>query len=74
MTITPEIEETIDSLVERWIPEGKDKFLHVEPRSYMKEMVVYLLKTNKIPPKLVIINSLIKNWRPFLHKRLGTLN
>jgi hypothetical protein len=74
MTITPEIEETIDSLIERWIPEGKDKFLHVEPRSYMKEMIVHLLETNKIPPKLAIVNSIIKNWRSFLHKRFGTLN
>jgi len=74
MIITPEIEETIDSLVERWIPEGKDKFLHVEPRLYMKEMIVRLLETNKIPPKLVVVNSLIKNWRSFLHKRFGTLN
>jgi hypothetical protein len=74
MIITPEIEETIDSLVERWIPEGKDKFLHVEPRSYMKEMIINLLETNKIPPKLVLVNSLLKNWRPFLYKRFGTLN
>lgn len=74
MTITPEIEETIDSLVERWIPGGQDKFLHIEPRLYMKEMIVYLLETNKIPPKLAIVNSLIKNWRPFLHKRFGALN
>lgn len=74
MTITPEIEETIDSLIERWIPEGKDKLLHVEPRSYMKEMIVSLLETNKIPPKLAFVASIIKNWRSFLHKRFGTLN
>ena len=74
MNITPEIEETIDNLIIRWIPPGKDKFLHVEPRSYMKDMIIHLLVNNTIPPKLNYVMAIIKNWREFLNKRFGALN
>lgn len=74
MNITPEIEETIDSLIERWIPEGKDRYFHIEPRPYMKDMIMTLLTKNTIPPKLGYVSAIIKNWRHFLEKRFGTLN
>jgi hypothetical protein len=33
-----------------------------------------LLEKNAIPPKMIFVNSLIKNWRVYLHKRFGDLN
>ena len=74
MNITPEIESTIDELVERWVPSGTDKYFHIEPRSYMKEMIMKLLINNTIPPKLSYITAILKNWKPFLAKRFGALN
>lgn len=74
MTITPEIEETIDALIQRWIPEGRDSYLHIEPRPYMKEMIVKLLLNSTIPPKLNYVTAIVRNWRVFLMKRFGTLN
>jgi hypothetical protein len=74
MNITPEIEETIDSLIDRWIPDGQDRYLHINPRIYMKDIVIQLLEKNAIPPKMILVNSLIRNWRVYLHKRFGDLN
>jgi hypothetical protein len=74
MNITPEIEETIDSLIDRWIPEGQDRYLHINPRTHMKGIIIQLLEKNAIPPKMIFVNSLIRNWRIYLHKRFGDLN
>lgn len=74
MVVTPEIEETIDTLIERWVPSGQDKFLHIKPRLYMKEMIIHLLETNTIPPTLNYVTAIVKNWRVFLYKRFGALN
>ena len=74
MVVTPEIKETIDTLIERWVPSGQDKFLHIEPRLYMKEIIIRLLETNTIPPTLNYVTAIVKNWRSFLYKRFGTLN
>ena len=74
MTITPEIEEVIYQMVDRWVPDTQDKFLHVNPNSYMKEVVVKLIENNTLPPKLFTVQAVIKNWRFFLYKRFGTLN
>jgi hypothetical protein len=57
MNITPEIESTIDELIERWVPAGKDKYFHIEPRSYMKEMIMKL-KRNYYYQKLKLKNML----------------
>jgi len=74
MNITPEIEETIDNLIDRWIPDGQDRYLHINPRIHMKDIIIQLLEKNAIPPKMIFVNSLIKNWRVYLHKRFGDLN
>ena len=74
MTITPEIEEAIYQMVDRWVPDNQDRFLHINPNNYMKEIVIKLIENNTIPPKLFAVQSVIKNWRFFLYKRFGTLN
>lgn len=74
MTITPEIEEAIYQMVDRWVPDTQDHFLHINPNVYMKEIIVKLIENNTIPPKLFTVQAIIKNWRFFLYKRFGTLN
>lgn len=74
MTITPEIEEAIYQMVDRWVPDNQDRFLHINPNNYMKEIVIKLIENNTIPPKLFAVQAVIKNWRFFLYKRFGTLN
>jgi len=74
MIVTPEIEEAIYQMVDRWVPNNKDRFLHVNPNTYMKDVVVRLIENNTIPPKLFTVQAIIKNWRFFLHKRFGSLN
>ena len=74
MTVTPEIEEAIYQMVDRWVPNNQDRFLHVNPNLYMKEVVIKLIENNTIPPKLFTVQAVIKNWRFFLYKRFGALN
>jgi len=74
MIVTPEIEEVIYQLVDRWVPDSQDCFLHINPNPYMKEVVVKLLENNTMPLELITIQAVIKNWRFFLYKRFGTLN
>lgn len=61
-------------MVDRWVPNSQDKFLHINPNEYMKEIVVKLIESNTIPPKLLTVQAIIKNWRFFLYKRFGNLN
>lgn len=74
MTVTPEIEEAIHQMVDRWVPDSQDRFLHINPNTYMKETVIKLIENNTIPPKLFTVQAVIKNWRFFLYKRFGALN
>lgn len=74
MIVTPEIEEAIYQMVDRWVPDSQDKLLHINPNPYMKEVIIKLIENNTIPPKLFTVQAVIKNWRFFLYKRLGTLN
>ena len=74
MTVTPEIEEAIYQMVDRWVPDGRDRHLHITPNPYMKEVIIKLIENNTIPPKLFTVQAVIKNWRFFLYKRFGTLN
>lgn len=74
MIVTPEIEEAIYQMVDRWVPNEMDRYLHINPNSYMKEVVIRLIENNTLPPKLFAVQAVIKNWRFFLYKRFGTLN
>jgi hypothetical protein len=74
MTITPEIEEAIYKMVDRWVPDAQDRFLHINPNTYMKEIVIKLIENNTISPELFAVQAIIKNWGFFLYKRFGTLN
>jgi len=74
MTITPEIEEAIYQMIDRWVPDSQDRFLHINPNNYMKEIIIKLIENNTIPPKLFTVQAVIKNWRFFLYKRFGALN
>jgi len=74
MTITPEIEEAIYQMIDRWVPDNQDRFLHINPNNYMKEIIIKLIENNTIPPKLFTVQAIIKNWRFFLYKRFGALN
>jgi hypothetical protein len=68
------IYEAIDSLAERHIPKTKHKFLHVNSRKAWRDMMLVLLETNVIKPKLSLITKCALNWEELLYKRACMYN
>jgi|GEM_PF-3072893 len=68
------IYETIEGLAERYIPETKHKLLHVNSREVWRDMMITLLETKTIKPKLSLITKCALNWEELLYKRACMYN
>ena len=68
------IYEILDSLSERHIPEGKHKYLHVEPRQMWRDIMIELLEAKAIPMKVSLLSKCAVNWEVLLTQRLSIQN
>jgi hypothetical protein len=66
--------ETLDRLAERFIPEGRHKFLHVNSRELWIDLMVSLIENEAIDKKLSIITKCAVNWEYLLVQKLSTQN
>ena len=66
--------ETIEGLAERYIPDSKHRWLHVNSRETWNDMMVVLIETSSIKPKLSIITKCAINWEDILYKRACMYN
>lgn len=68
------IEEILDSLAERYIPEGKHNLLHVDSREAWKELMEGLIEHKLISMKLSTFAKSAIAWETLLTHRISMLN
>lgn len=68
------IEELLDSLAERYIPAGRHKVLYVNSREMWKDMMITLIESESISPRLSIISKCAISWEALLVQKLSIQN
>lgn len=68
------IYDVLDSLAERYIPEGKHKLLHVNSRETWKNLMLNLLESGVIGKKLSILTKCAVGWELLLTQRISIQN
>jgi len=68
------IEELLDSLAERYIPEGRHKTLYVNSREVWKELMINLIESESISPKLSLISKCAISWESLLIQKISIQN
>jgi hypothetical protein len=66
--------EVLDTLAEKYIPEGTHKLLYVDNREMWKDIMVTLLESDLIEKKLSIITKCAINWEAILVHKLSIQN
>jgi hypothetical protein len=67
-------EQILESLAEKYIPEGMHKTLYVNSRENWIEFVLSLLDNDVIKKDKKVIVSLAKNWEAVLYQKFSILN
>ena len=68
------IEEILDSLAERYIPEGMHKFLYVDSREAWKNLMIVLIENKSIKAKLSLLTKCAISWEALLVQRISIQN
>ncbi len=68
------LHEVLESLAERYIPEGKHKLLHVNSREVWIDLMSDLLETKMIGRKLSLITKCAVNWEALLTQKISIQN
>jgi hypothetical protein len=68
------IYEVLDTLAERYIPEGKHKMLHVNSRKAWVDLMTELLESGTIKKKLSILTKCATSWELLLTQKFNILN
>jgi len=66
--------EVLDTLAEKFIPEGTHKLLYVNSREMWKEVMTALIESDLIEKKLSIITKCAINWETVLVHKLSIQN
>ena len=66
--------ETIETLADRYVPSSRHRWLHVNSREAWIDMMVLLLETKSVKPKLSLITKCAINWEDLLYKRACMYN
>lgn len=74
MITNPTKYELLNSLAERYIPEGVHKYLHVDSREMWISIMAGLIEKGFIKPKVSVIAKCAINWEVLLTIKLSTLN
>ena len=68
------IEELLDSLAERYIPVGRHKSLYVNSREMWKDIMVTLIESESISPRLSILSKCAISWESILIQKISIQN
>lgn len=66
--------EILDTLAERYIPEGIHKVLHVDSREMWIDLMIALIESKTIPMKVSIIAKCAASWEALLEQKLSIQN
>lgn len=68
------IHETLDQLADRYIPSGRHKILHVNAREYWKELMLELIETKSVKPRLSTLTKCAMYWEALLAQKISLQN
>ena len=68
------IEDILDSLAERYIPVGRHKTLYVNSREMWKDLMLDLIESGSISPRLSLISKCAISWESLLIQKLSIQN
>jgi len=66
--------EVLDTLAERYIPEGIHRVLHVDSREMWIDLMITLIESKVIPMKVSIIAKCASSWEVLLAQKLSIQN
>jgi hypothetical protein len=66
--------EILDTLAERYIPEGIHRVLHVDSREMWIDLMITLIESKVIPMKVSIIAKCASSWEVLLAQKLSIQN
>ena len=66
--------EILDSLAERFIPEGIHELLHVDSREMWRDIMITLIESGLIEKKLSTITKCAISWEAILVQKLSIQN
>lgn len=68
------IYDAIDTLADKYIPDGNHTMLHINSRDMWKRLMKELLEKDSIPRKLSFLTKCAINWEALLSQRQSLLN
>jgi len=68
------IHETLERLADTYIPRGQHKILHVNAREYWKKLMLELIETKSVKPRLSTLTKCAMYWEPLLTQKISTQN
>lgn len=68
------IQETLEGLAERYIPEGTHKLLHVNSREAWMDLMLELIESGSISKRLSILAKCAINWEALLVHKISIQN
>lgn len=66
--------EILDTLAEKYIPEGIHRVLHVDSREMWIDLMVALIENSIIPIKVSTIAKCATSWEALLEQKLSIQN
>jgi hypothetical protein len=66
--------EVLDTLAERFIPEGIHRTLHVDSREMWRDIMISLLESKVIERKMSIITKCAISWEQLLIQKISIQN
>jgi hypothetical protein len=66
--------KVLDTLAERYIPEGIHRVLHVDSREMWIDLMIVLIESKVIPMKVSIIAKCASSWEVLLAQKLSIQN
>jgi hypothetical protein len=66
--------EILDTLAERYIPEGIHRVLHVDSREMWIDLMITLIESKTISMKVPIIAKCAASWEALLEQKLSIQN
>ena len=66
--------EVLDTLAERYIPEGIHRVLHVDSREMWIDLMITLIESKVIPMKVSIIAKCASSWEVLSAQKLSIQN
>ena len=72
--IKPSIEDTLEALARKYIPEGIHEYLHINSRDSWVETMMYLVEAGTIECKPSVLIKCANNWEIILTRKISILN